>query len=56
MSHVRNTIPKHLKTKGHPGKGYTVQKSQIITWDCKKDTNSKRQHPLPPPKYKPKGA
>lgn len=55
MIHVRNATPKHLKTIGHLGKGYTVQKSQIITWDYRKDTNRKRQHhPNPPAPPNPK--
>lgn len=53
MIHVTNTAPKHLKIKGHLEKGYTVQKSQIIPWDYKGDTNRKPQHhptsSTPPP-------
>lgn len=62
MIHVTNTAPKHLKIKGHLEKGYTVQKSQIIPWDYKRDTKRKLQHHpnlphLPQPqKYKPKEA
>lgn len=55
MIHVRSTTLKHLETEGHFEKGYAMQKSPIITWDYKKDTNRKhRHHPTPPATPRPK--